>query len=89
MQILGLEAVGVAQMHHASGAAAHARRHDDAVGDRHDRRAGRRAVVDAEMRAHLAQDRMQAARENPDVTTGWNFSGDARKNRRIDTPCSS
>ena len=59
VQVLGFEPVGVAQVHHASGSAARARRHDDAVGHRDHGRANRRPVVDAEMRAHLAQDRMQ------------------------------
>ena len=54
VQILRLEAVRVPQMDHPAGPAARSRGHDDAVRNRDDRRAGRRAVVDAEVRAILA-----------------------------------
>ena len=61
MQVLGFEAVRMTQMHHAAGAAAHTGFDDKAVRDRDDRRAGRRPVIDAEMRAVLAENGMQAA----------------------------
>ena len=60
MQVLRLESVGVAKVDHAPGAAAHSRGYDHAVGDGHYRRAGWCAVIDAEMRAHLAEDGMHA-----------------------------
>ena len=49
------------QMHHAAGAPAHTGFDDEAVRDCDDRRAGRRPVIDAEMRAVLAENGMQAA----------------------------
>ena len=64
VQVLRFEAVGVPQLHHPPGGAIRARPDDHAVGDRDDRRANRRAIVDPQVRTGLSQDGMEtAARE--------------------------
>ena len=59
MQILALEGVCVEQVHDAAATTVEPGGHHDAVGNRHHRRSRGRAVVDAEVRANLAQHGMQ------------------------------
>ena len=65
MQVLGFEAVRVAQMHHPSCAAVRSGFDHEAVCHGDHRRARRRFVIDAQMRAVFTKNRMQpAARES-------------------------
>src|SRR6478672_4730918 len=65
MQVFRFEAVGVAQMNHSSRSALRPGFDDDAVGDGDNGRSHRRAVIDAEVRAIFAENRMQPAPRKP------------------------
>ena len=59
VQILGLESVGMPQMHHPAGGAVRAGPHDHSVRYGDNGRADRGSVVDSEMRARLSEHRMK------------------------------